>query len=102
MPDSDPADVVLDGALTVRTAAIVRDRLLAALAEHALVRVDCSAAESIDLSVLQLLLAARRSAAAAGKHVGLTAPAAGTLRGALEQAGLLPAAGADPFWTDEA
>jgi anti-anti-sigma regulatory factor len=90
--------VLLDGVLTVRTIAAAKQKLLRALAEQPAVQVDCTAAESADLSLIQLLLAARLSARQAGKPFALTAPACGVLREALEQGGFLPPTGADPFW----
>ena len=73
--------------------------MLAALAAHQLVLVDCDAAESVDVSFIQLLLSARLSAHRQGKGLQLAAPAAGALRNALEQGGFLPASGAEPFWS---
>jgi ABC-type transporter Mla MlaB component len=94
--------VQLDGPLSVRSIAETRAILLEALANHDTVQVDCSAAESVDLSVIQLLLAARRGAGEDGKKLTMAAPATGVLRVALEQGGFLPPTGGDPFWTAEA
>jgi anti-anti-sigma regulatory factor len=91
--------VVLDGVVTVRTIAAFRSTLLNALTEHRSVRVDCSAAESVDLSLIQLLLSARLSAHRQGKRLKLAAPADGVLRATLEQGGFMPPSGADPFWS---
>ena len=88
--------------LTVRTIAGIRPVLLQALRDQPAVRLDCSAAESVDLSFIQLLLAARRSAQQSGRSFSLAAPAAGALRAALEQGGFLPVGGADPFWSGAA
>ena len=81
--------LALDGAQTVRTIDAAHRDLVAALAEHATVTVDCSAVTEVDLSLIQLLLAARVSARLAGKTLGLTAPANAALRAALVQGGLL-------------
>jgi anti-anti-sigma regulatory factor len=99
-----PARVVLDGVLGIRTVDTVRRTLQEALAEHPAVQIDCTMATSVDLSLIQLLLAARQSARLAGKQLALAAPASGALRSALVQAGLLPSDGAeqtksDPFWS---
>jgi ABC-type transporter Mla MlaB component len=99
--ESEAASVLLDGALTVRNIANVLDILLAALTDHHVVRVDCRAADAVDLSCIQLLLAAHRSASQAGKQLVLAAPADGLLRAALEQGGFLGAAGGDPFWSGD-
>ena len=98
---AEPARVVLEGALTVRTIATAHTMLLQALHQHPAVLVDCSVADTVDLSLIQLLLAARISARQAGKQLGLAAPAAGSLLAALRQGGFLPPSGADPFWSGE-
>lgn len=98
--EPDPVRVLLDGTLTVRTAATVRATLLQALAEHQVVEVDCTAVETIDLSLIQTLLSAQLSARQRGKHLALAPPADGVLRAALDRGGFLPPSGADPFWSD--
>lgn len=100
--DSTTGHVRFDGALTVRCIGAARAALLEALAAHTALSVDCSAVESADLSLVQLLLSARLSANQAGKPFTLAAPAAGALRAALEQGGFLPATGADPLWAGDA
>jgi ABC-type transporter Mla MlaB component len=92
---------VLDGSLTVRNIVAVRDILLAALTGSQVVQVDCRAADAIDLSFIQLVLAARLSASQAGKQLTLAVPADGVLHAALEQGGLLGATGGDPFWSGD-
>jgi len=93
--------VLLDGTLTVRTITAAHAALLKTLTEQQEVYVDCGAAESVDLSLIQLLLSARLSARQEGKHIALAAPVAGPLRAVLEQAGLLSPTGGDPFWSGE-
>ena len=101
MPDiqSDAATLPLDGSLTVRTIGAVHAALVEALARNDAVQVDCTGAASVDLSLIQLLLAARRSADEAGKHLTLAAPAGGVLLAALERGGFLRSAEPDPFWS---
>ncbi len=82
---------VLDGSLTLRTIETTRAQLLEMMQRHASLEIDCSAATEIDLSFIQLLLAARASAQSAGKTLALAQPAAGTLRDALERGGFLGA-----------
>jgi anti-anti-sigma regulatory factor len=101
------SDLAFDGVLGIRTIEAVRATLLAALAQSPLPRIDCTAADTVDLSFLQLLLAARRSARQAGLPLRLAAPADGALKHALLQAGLLPAEDdaspvADRFWLGDA
>ena len=93
--------MTLDGALTVRTVATVRATLLEALTQHQSVQVDCSAAESVDLSLIQLLLSARLTAQQAGKQLLLASPASGALLAALHQGGFLLPTGADAFWSGD-
>lgn len=98
---SQPARIVLADVLTVRTIAAAHAALLQALTEHPVVHADCSVAEAVDLSLIQLLLAARTSARQAGRKFALAAPASGPLLTALQQGGFLPPSGTDPFWSGE-
>ena len=59
--------VILDGPLTVRGIDAAQAKLAAALSRHTIVTVDCTAATEVDLSLIQLLIAARNSATHAGK-----------------------------------
>jgi len=88
---------------TVRQAEDVQKTLALAIARHAGVVVDCSGLKEADLSAVQLLLAAHRSAAAQGKRFALAAPASDALLGVLVRAGILdpdaPAGSPDAdFW----
>jgi anti-anti-sigma regulatory factor len=92
-----------DGSLTLPRAETIRSILAAALDEGAPIAIDCDGATEVDVSFIQLLLAARRSAAHRGASFALAAPAAGTLRAALERGGFLIAASKDAasdsdFW----
>ena len=71
--DQNSAPKVLkpSGSLNVDRAAALQAEFSSALGEAAHVLVDFSEVEEIDLSVLQILYAARRSAAAAGKEFHL-------------------------------
>jgi anti-anti-sigma regulatory factor len=101
----EPGRVSLGGALTVRNAEEIRSRLLDALRQHPTVRIDCTAATDVDLSFIQLVLSARKSAAATGKCLSLTPPATDVLSDALVRAGLLGAADDKPvdrlFWLNK-
>ncbi len=104
---SDPERVVLDGVLSIRTVQAIRIKLLQALTEHPALTIDCDAAETVDLGFIQLLLAARLSAARLNKPFTLAAPASGALRATLLQGGLLPSedgpeTATDGFWTGAA
>jgi ABC-type transporter Mla MlaB component len=93
----------LDGILTVRTIDEARVRLVDALARGSTVRVDCSAVVEADVSLIQLLLAARRSAARDGRTLSLAHPAEGVLLTTLLQGGFLapdrqPRNAEEAFW----
>lgn len=102
---TETATIVLDGDLTVRTASRIQSTLTEALAAERHVTLDCRAAERADLAFLQLVLAARRSAAVAGGVLRLIAPAGSAVAEAACRAGLAgpgSAGGAadDAFWRD--
>jgi anti-anti-sigma regulatory factor len=102
---AQPERVVFDGALTIRTIETSQAKLSEALAQSAAVEIDCGAASEMDLSFVQLLLAARKAAIKSGKSFSLLNPATGVLREVLARGGLLPvdgAAGGDAtFWRNE-
>ena len=78
---------------SIKTVAELRDRLITAIAENDAVVVSAAKATSIDVSVLQLLVSAHRSAGAAGKIISLHAPKDGVLRQALQRSGFVSPAG---------
>ena len=88
---SEQGCLVLEGAVTVRAIEPVHARLVDLLNRHDTVEIDCTALTEADLSLVQLLLAARRSAMRDGKTLVLTAPASGALRQTLSIGGFLPA-----------
>lgn len=90
--------VTLDGSLTVRRIDAAQTKLAAALMRHTIVTVDCTAATEVDLSLIQLLLAARASATHAGKTLRLGAPADGALHAGLVSGGFLPDGPDTAFW----
>lgn len=73
MRDASPHPVDLAGALTIDTAEDIHRRLTEGLAraeqEGRAVHLDCSRAEGADITILQLLLAAARDAAASGIRI---------------------------------
>ena len=89
-PQPDVAHIRLDGALTIRDIAGVHASLAAALERHATVIVDCSAATEVDLSLIQLLLAARRSAQRADRTLRLAGADNAALNTALLRGGFVP------------
>jgi hypothetical protein len=100
-PASVPA--ALPAALTIREAENIQARLLDLVREQETVVVDCSAAAEIDLSFVQLVLSARKSAIALGKRLTVVPPASGLLSDVLRRAGIVPSTGEPPptdqsFW----
>lgn len=100
LTDTEPAAtrVSLNGMLTIRNIGAARDTLLGALAHSEAVEVDCSAADSIDLSFIQLLIAARLSASSSGRQFTLLRPIGEALRAAVNQGGFT----SDAFWSGDA
>ena len=115
MPQNTAANIqlVLDGALTMRTVETVRATLRAAIEPPldtapdaiapAAVGIDCSAATEIDLTFIQLLIAARISTSAAGPPLRLTPEPDGTLLDTLNRGGfhVVPEAGGGFWFTGE-
>lgn len=91
----------LDGNLTIRTIAVVHATLHQALAEQQDVEIDCSAAENVDLSFIQLLLSARLTAQQAGKRLVICTPLPAVLHAALDHGGFLSPTGENAFWSDD-
>ena len=85
-----PAGVAMPAALTIREAERIQSQLLQAVREQEKIVVDCGAATDIDLSFVQLILAARKSAAALGKTLTVIPPASGALQDILWRTGILP------------
>lgn len=79
--------LVLEGALTTRTAEALCTTLRENIAHNPAVLIDCLAATEVDLSFIQLLVASRVSAAQSGKTVVLSASPDGALLTALTRAG---------------
>lgn len=95
----------LHGPLTIKTITDVRDIVQvylqeAALRNHALI-IDIDSGEEIDLTLPQLLLSARQTAAHAGIAVTLSKPADGNFLTVLQRAGLLGGdRQKDSFWLE--
>ncbi|HET8996616.1 MAG TPA: STAS domain-containing protein [Acetobacteraceae bacterium] len=98
-PDSIPR-IGLHGAMSIRDAGALHTDLVHALSLHTTVHIDGSDLESADLSVIQVLLAAHRSARASGKQVLLHPPPAAALAEVLQRGGFVQAgANCDAFWS---
>lgn len=80
--------ILLSGELNVRSAAETQSTLLASLRANRSVQLDCTQVSDVDLTFVQLLLAARKSASASGVQISLTYTDDGPLDRALQRAGL--------------
>jgi hypothetical protein len=80
--------VILAGDRTLRSAEATLDALREAAAHPGPVRVDCRGIEAADISFLQLLMSAKRYAAAKGLDLAFTATEGGPLHRALLDAGI--------------
>jgi len=99
MSEGETIIVRLPEDATIRHAESIAEQLKSALATGQTIEVDCSAVIEADSSVLQLLIAARKSAAAAARALILGAPAAGALRAAIIECGLAGGSLA-AFWSE--
>ncbi len=92
----------LSGALTIREADALHARLAGMLGAQPDWTVGCSEATDVDLCFVQLLIAARRAAAARGTRLTVTGPPGAALTAALARGGFLNAdgrpTGADAAW----
>ena len=103
MSDAAPSAArgILEGAQTVRNIGATRAIILDALMQNKELQIDCNAVESADLSLIQLLFAARITARQTDKQLGIIVPHGGALHAALEQGGFLSPSGTNPFEPDE-
>lgn len=98
--DKEACRLVLAGPVTIASSQDLHQRLLRALDAGNDVEVECSDVTEADLSLVQLLLAARRSAEARRQRLVMRSAASGALLATLQRAGLVGAGpGADEgFW----
>lgn len=92
------ATIEFVGELTIRTVSVSRERLLEALSGPTTVQAHIAADATVDLTFVQLLESARRTAREAGSAFALAEPAAGQLRETLERGGFLATADDKSFW----
>jgi anti-anti-sigma regulatory factor len=88
---AEPGKINLEGALNLRAVEALRPLLLEGLSPDARIEIDCSAVTQVDLSGVQLLLAALKSARLCGKPVSVVQPRTGELARILSRAGLTEA-----------
>lgn len=80
--------VVLQAEPSIRDAARLSAELMAAIASHEAVLVDAAEVASVDIGVLQLFIAAHKSAHSAGRKFSVKASAGGAVRKALAASGI--------------
>ncbi len=90
--------VDLSGELTIRTVTETHAELSAALEAHAAVTARIDAEAAVDLTFVQLIESARRTAASAGRTFALAGPAGGALLETLRRGGFVESAGQRAFW----
>ncbi|CAK0757653.1 hypothetical protein WCLP8_2900009 [uncultured Gammaproteobacteria bacterium] len=88
MDQSQDGIIRLPPMATIREAAQLRDTLLDLLGQGVPAVVDCSAVEQADLSLVQLLTAARRMAERDGLELRLVIPSSGALANLIRHSGL--------------
>lgn len=101
---SPPFVVDLGAEPGIRSVAALRDQLSAALAAHDAVEITAGTVKTVDVSILQLIVAAHRTAMASGKKLHLRLPQEGPLRHALIRTGFISSDGRGltregDFWT---
>ena len=89
--------IEVSGELGLRDAHAVRELLAQAMASHPAVEVHTGRLTAVDISIIQLLIAAQKSAAAQGTAFTIRAAANGPLRETMLRAGLLLPSGETAF-----
>jgi ABC-type transporter Mla MlaB component len=74
--------------LTIAQAQSLCAAITKALSANAAVKIECSEATEVDLTFIQLLVSAQRSAEAQHKHLEIAAPVGGALAIVLERLGI--------------
>ena len=102
-----PGGAVFDlpASATLRSAPELREALLGRLAAAPALILDCTALAEADLSLLQLIVALRKSGAERGVTIAIKHPANGALQQLLARAGFLTGPAGDPgnddlFWLE--
>jgi anti-anti-sigma regulatory factor len=101
-PSRGTGRIVLKGPVTLQAVEAIHAQFLA-LEDRPSITIDCSAATEVDVSLVQLILAARASAQRTGRSIALAKPADGVLLDTLERGGFFSAAHDDAsdyhdFW----
>jgi hypothetical protein len=100
-PGSEAFAVEMSGELTIRTAADMHARLAEAFLAHDDVVASVDETADMDLTFIQLIESARRSAREAGGSFALAAPAEGGLLAILRRGGFLETPAQREFWLQD-
>jgi len=85
-PDKE-GELTLAGSLTIENASVIRKKLITALMKEDALKVSIDADAAVDVSFLQLLCSAHRTASKLGKSFTLGPAASGNFLAAVESAG---------------
>lgn len=102
---TETAALSLNGPLTIKSIGSARDILLAFIGENSLrgktLTLDIDDAQECDLTLVQLIISARKSVNARGAKLKLTKPAAGNFLAVIQRMGLLTGDNKqDGFWME--
>jgi anti-anti-sigma regulatory factor len=86
------------GELTVRTISDTHQKLTSELRNTDSLLIDVREVDDVDLTFVQLIESARRSASKDGKRLAMAAPFPPALRDLLERGGFLGAGDSASFW----
>jgi anti-anti-sigma regulatory factor len=94
----------LNASMGLSAAEALREQLLHALNQDGAIEIDASALEDIDVSVIQVLISAHKTATKLNRTFKLASPPNGALADALKRGGFMDAAGQSlvkdgAFWT---
>lgn len=100
-PQGEIFRVELCGDLSLASIAQAHEQVLAAFDQDLPIVVDLEGVTTPDLTLAQLVEAARKSADRRGRGLSLSAPASGALRAVLERGGFLGAPDRAAFWLQD-
>lgn len=100
-PQEDNFRIELCGNLSLPSIVEVHKKVLSAFEQDLPIVVDLDGVTDADLTLVQLLEAARTSAFRRGRSLSLSAPASGPTRAVLERGGFLGAPDRAAFWLQD-
>ena len=102
MSDKTTKTIRRDGELSIRNCAELMVELEVAIRNDTSVVVDLDAIRGADITILQILISAHRTAASRGVPLSIRAAEGGALAAALAKSGILDAPDATLSWTGDA